>query len=83
MAVLPAFFSASCRPARVAPGGTLAALSLEAMRYEDEEDPKKPHPVWGGRKGDNAAEDREHGPDQVGPDGKEHDSHYHHMHVRC
>ncbi len=43
------------------------------MRYEDEEDPKKPHPVWGGRKGDNSAEDQEHGPDQVGPDGKEHD----------
>ena len=53
------------------------------MRYEDDEDPKKPHPGWGGRKGDNVPEDQEHGPDEVGPDGKEHDSRNHHMHVRC
>lgn len=53
------------------------------MRDEDEEDPKKPHPVWHGRKGDNAREDREPGPDEVAPDGTEHGSRYHHMHVRC
>ena len=54
-----------------------------AMRDEDEEDPKKPQPVSGGRKGDNAAEAQEHGPTEVGPDGKHHDSRYEHMHVRC
>jgi len=56
------------------------------MRYDDddEEDPKKPHPVWIGRKGTHAADDdEEHAPREVGPDGKEHDSRYHHMHVRC
>ena len=53
------------------------------MRHEDEDDPKKPHPIAIGRKGDNAIEAEEHGPSEVGPDGKEHDSRYNHMHVRC
>jgi hypothetical protein len=53
------------------------------MRDDDEEDPKKPHPLSLGRKGDNDPEAREHGPDEVGPDGKEHDARYHHMHVIC
>jgi hypothetical protein len=56
---------------------------LGAMRDEDEEDPKKPQPVSGGRKGDNASEAQEHGPSEVGPDGKSLDVGYHHMHVRC
>jgi hypothetical protein len=55
----------------------------EAMRDEDEEDPKKPQPVAVGRKGDNAFEAQEHGPSEVDPDGHGHDSRYHHMHVRC
>ena len=57
----------------------------EAMRdyHDDEEDPKKPHPVWIGRKGTHAADDEEHAPHEVGPDGKEHDSRYPHMHVSC
>jgi hypothetical protein len=50
---------------------------------DDEEDPKKPHPIWIGRKGTHAAEDEEHAPREVGPDGKEHDSRYQHMHVSC
>ena len=53
------------------------------MRDEDEEDPKKPHPLAIGRKGDNAAESEEHGPNEVGPDGKDLDARYHHMHVSC
>jgi hypothetical protein len=52
------------------------------MRDEDEEDPKKPRPSWGGRKGDSVTEDQEPGPDEVGPDGKSHER-YHYMHVRC
>jgi len=56
-----------------------------AMRYDDddEEDPKKPQPIGLWRKGDNTAEDQEHGPSEVGPDGKGHHDRYHHMHVRC
>jgi hypothetical protein len=54
-----------------------------AMRHEDEEDPKKPHPSSSGRKGDNAFEAEEYGPREVGPDGKYHDDRYQHMHVRC
>jgi len=55
------------------------------MRYDDddEEDPKKPQPIGLWRKGDNTAEDQEHGPSEVGPDGKGHHDRYHHMHVRC
>ncbi len=56
---------------------------LGAMRDEDEEHPKKPRPVLIGRKGESAAEAQEHGPREVGPDGKKLDSRYHHMHVRC
>jgi hypothetical protein len=53
------------------------------MRHDDdEEDPKKPHPVWIGRKGTHADDD-EHAPREVEPDDKEHDARYHHMHVRC
>jgi hypothetical protein len=59
------------------------ALPVKAMRDEDEEDPKKPYPVWTGRKGDNAAEAHEHEPREVGPEGKQHDGRYHHMHVSC
>ena len=59
------------------------ALLTSAMRDEDEEDPKKPHPASNGRKGENAVESQEHEPNEVGPDGKEHDHSYHHMHVSC
>ena len=53
------------------------------MRDEEDGDPKKPQPVTGGRKGDNASEAQEHGPSEVGPDGKSFDIRYHHMHVHC
>jgi hypothetical protein len=54
------------------------------MRYDDdEEDPKKPHPVWIGRKGTHAAADEDHAPREVEPGDKELDSRHHHMHVRC
>ena len=53
------------------------------MRDEDEEDPKTPYEIAIGRKGDNAAESEEHGPDEVGPDSGNRRSRYHHMHVRC
>jgi hypothetical protein len=58
-------------------------LFISAMRDDEEEDPKKPHPGWGGHKGDNAAESEEHGPDEVGPHGRDHEDRGHHMHVRC
>ena len=54
-----------------------------AMCDDDEEDPKKPHPVSLRRKGNNAPESQEHGPSEVGPDDREHDHRYHHMHVSC
>jgi hypothetical protein len=52
------------------------------MRDAEQDDPKKPHPLSVGRKGDNAAEAREHGPRQVRP-GKQRDDRDHHMHVSC
>jgi hypothetical protein len=52
------------------------------MRDEDEQDPKKPHPVSSWRKGESGLEAQEHGPREVDPDGKGNDR-YHHMHVRC
>ena len=50
---------------------------------EDEEDPKKPHPISVGRKGENAVEAEEHGLSEVNPDDAEHDDRYQHVHVRC
>jgi hypothetical protein len=68
------FFSAA-RTMQLGPG---------AMRGdEQDEDPKKPHPVSIGCKGDNAVEAQELGPSEVDPDGKRHDDRDHHMHVRC
>ena len=52
------------------------------MRDEHEPNPKKPHPVSIGRKGESGLESQEHGPHKVGPDGKESGRDYH-MHVRC
>lgn len=56
---------------------------LGAMRNEHEDIPKQPRPVSIGRKGENAVEAQEHGPSEVGPDGRKLDSRHHHMHVRC
>jgi hypothetical protein len=58
-------------------------LVARAMRDEENDDTKKPHPLAIGRKGDNAAESREYGPREIGPDGKQQDGRYHHMHVIC
>jgi len=52
------------------------------MRYEHEDDPKKPHPVHVHRKGDNALESDEHGPREVGPLRRDSDLDRH-RHVRC
>jgi hypothetical protein len=51
------------------------------MRYDDEQDPKKPHPVTVFRKGDNTRESQEHGPRNVGPHGRKDDRRDHHRHV--
>jgi hypothetical protein len=59
------------------------ALTSAMRDDEDDDDPKKPHPVGGVRKGDNSDEAQEYGPREVSPDGKVHDGRYHHMHVRC
>ena len=53
------------------------------MRYDDEEDPKKPRPVTAFRKGDNRLEAQEHGPREVGPRGRKDDRRDDHRHVRC
>jgi len=50
------------------------------MRYDDEEDPKKPAPVRGHRKGESAIEAGEHEPLEVGPRVGDDD---YHAHVRC
>lgn len=56
-----------------------------AMRYDDEDDPKKPRPVRSMRKGDNALEAQEYEPRSVGPHGwKDDRGRDHHRHVhRC
>ncbi len=55
---------------------------LVAMRYHDEEDPKKPQPVRAMRKGDNHRESQEHGLRPVGPHGPKHArDHYRHVHA--
>jgi hypothetical protein len=51
------------------------------MRYDDEEDPKKPQPITAFRKGDNTAEAQEHGPRSVGPHGRKDDRRDYHRHV--
>jgi len=55
-----------------------------AMRYDDQEDPKKPQPVATFRKGDNQLEAQEHGLRKVGPLGGKDDRRDNHRHVhRC
>jgi hypothetical protein len=51
------------------------------MRYYDEEDPKKPQPVSGLRKGDGARESQEYDLRKVGPHGRKDDRRDHHRHV--
>ena len=54
------------------------------MRYEYEEDPKKPRPVRARKKGENALEALEQGPYAVGPHGPKDDHRDYHRHViRC
>ncbi|HLL21970.1 MAG TPA: hypothetical protein VK427_07560 [Kofleriaceae bacterium] len=54
------------------------------MRYDDEEDPKKPHPVGTTRKGDGRYESQEYGLRQVNPDEHRDDHcHVHHHVHRC
>lgn len=43
---------------------------VEFMRYDDEQDPKKPHSVSFRRKGDNPSEAQENQPYEVAPDGE-------------
>jgi hypothetical protein len=53
------------------------------MRYYDEEDPKKPQPVAGRRKGDNALEAQEYAPREVSPaNGDDFRDRHRHVH-RC
>lgn len=51
------------------------------MRDYDEEDPKKPHPVFLQRKGDNESERQEHEPHEVRPRGKRRHDPDDHRHV--
>ena len=51
-----------------------------AMRYDDEEDPKKPQPVSRRAKGENPSEAQEHHLHKVGPDDRL--DHHRHVH-RC
>ena len=53
------------------------------MRYEYEDDPKKPAPVRSRRKGENQLEAEEHTPWKVGPHGYKDDHRDYHRHVRC
>lgn len=55
----------------------------DAMRYYDEEDPKKPQPVRAFRKGDNEREAQEYGPRNVGPHGRKDDRRDYHRHVHA
>jgi hypothetical protein len=70
------FFSGHQRDSQ----GTTDALSTLAMRYEDEEDPKKPRPVSRSRKGDGVLESQEYGPREVNP--SKDDDYDRHRHVR-
>ena len=53
------------------------------MRYDDEEDPKKPRPVRRLGKGDNALESQEHEPYNPHKVPGKDDGRDHHRHVRC
>jgi hypothetical protein len=81
--VLPGLFSGfldeeSCAQ-RQGEARTMQGTS-SAMRYEDEQDPKKPQPVSARCKGDNPLESQEYRPRKVGPDDRR--DHHRHVH-RC
>jgi hypothetical protein len=52
------------------------------MRYDVEDDPKRPPPQPVRRKGDNYCEQQEYVPREVGPTRNDHDRDGH-RHVRC
>lgn len=59
-------------------------VSVFAMRFDEEDDHKKPMPVRQRRKGEGTREAAEHGPYAVGPHGPKDDHRDHHRHViRC